>query len=394
MSEGAKDLHSHDTIRASGTCASKYERVLAAFEKNFNTVSVEGYRDLGASLCVMVEGETVVDLWGGHIDRQRSEPWKEDTMVCVFSVTKAVASICMHMLHERGVIDVDAPIAHYWPEFGGQGKSGITVRQVLSHQAGLMFSDAAADGKLWCHREMTGALEAKSPEWIPGTDGGYHSFTFGPILQEIVQRSTGKTLGHFLRHEVGAPLGIEFGFGLSDEENDRCSPFFVNEMNGTISAFRHDTRSSVYRCWKALPRDESFNSKNWRKLEFASLNGHGNARAIAKLFACLAGDGEVSGVRLLSPARVRNLSSQHWQGMDRFSESHARYNAGFQLSNEVYPFGGHPGSFGFYGIGGSVGFCDPASHLAFAYCGNNCISGASAASSLSSTIIDTVYRLL
>ena len=171
-----KDLHSHETIRVSGTCASKYEHVLAAFEKNFNTVSVEGYRDLGASVCVMVEGEVVVDLWGGHIDRQRSVPWKEDTTVCVFSVTKAVASICMHMLHERGVIDVDEPIAHYWPVFGGQGKSGITVRQVLSHQAGLMFADAAGDGKLWCPREMTGALEAKSPEWIPGTDGGYHSF--------------------------------------------------------------------------------------------------------------------------------------------------------------------------------------------------------------------------
>lgn len=230
--------------------------------------------------------------------------------------------------------------------------------------------------------------------WSRSTSPNYWkaSFTFGPIVQEIVQRSTGNTLGQFLRNEVVSPLGIQFGIGLSEEENARCSPFFVDETNGNISAFRRDTSSSVYRCWKALPRNESFNSENWRKLEFASLNGHGNARAIATLFASLAGDGEVGGVRLLSPSRVRDLSSELWHGMDRFSESHARYNAGFQLSNEVYPFGGHEGSFGFYGIGGSVGFCDPVNHLAFAYCGNNCISGASATNSLSSRLIETVYR--
>lgn len=387
-------MDSRKAIRASGTCASGYGPVLASFEKNFNAVSSEGYRDLGASLCVIVGGEVVVDLWGGHIDRERTLPWKEDTTVCVFSVTKAVASICMHMLHDRGVIDVDAPVAEYWPEFGRRGKDAITVRQILSHQAGLLFADAAREGKLWHTREMVDAIEAKSPEWSPGTDGGYHSFTFGPIVQEIVKRSTGRTLGDLLRHELTSPLGIQFGIGLSDEENELCSPFFVNELNGTISAFRHDTKSSVYRCWKALPRDETFNSEDWRKREFASLNGHGNARAIATLFGCLAGDGEIGAFRLLSPGRVRDLSRLHWQGIDRFSECHARYTAGFQMANDVYPFGGRAGSFGFYGIGGSVGFCDPANHLAFAYCGNNCISGGSASNSLSRTIVDKVYDVI
>lgn len=241
---------------------------------------------------------------------------------------------------------------------------------------------------------ITRALEQKKPEWIPGMDGGYHSFTFGLIVQELVQHVTGKSLGQFLRQEICEPLDLDIRIGLSDSELGRCSDFFVNELNGTIQAFRTDPQSPVYRCWKGISRAETFNSDTWRRHEFASLNGHSNAHSLAKLFACLANNGELNKMRMLSSAYLKDISRPHWEGVDRFSGQPGRFNAGFQMSNEISPLGGGQENYGFYGIGGSMSFCDPKNKIAFSYCSNKCIAGSSAENQLSLRLVESLYRLL
>ncbi len=378
----------------SGICKDGYEAVKQAFITNFEGNDHPGERDLGACVSVIVEGETVVDLWGGHLDLNRTIPWKEDTTICVFSVTKAVSSFCMYMLHDRKLIDFDEPVATYWPEFGQNGKETITIRMLLSHQAGLMYADDVPEGMLWEPGLIERALELKEPEWPPGTDAGYHSFTFGPIVQEVVKRVTGRSLGNFIRDEVAGPLGISFGIGLNNEENAKCAHFFGNDENGTLKAFRFDVGSIVHDCWKSLPRDEDFNSDNWRKREFASLNGHGNARALARLFYCIANGGEIDEVRLSSADTIKGAIQQHWAGIDRFGDCPGRFNAGFQMSNEYSPFGRRAQNFGFYGIGGSVGFCDPVNKVGFGYCCNRSISGAAGTSQLTVGLTDALYNVL
>ncbi|MCB1377674.1 MAG: beta-lactamase family protein [Alphaproteobacteria bacterium] len=377
-----------------GVCEDRFAALGKVFQRAIVDNSDVDDRELGACVSAVVNGKTVVDLWGGYLDQDRTMPWQRDTTVCVFSVTKAVAAFCIHVLHDRKVIDIDAPIAAYWPEFGQHGKEGITIRMVLSHQAGLLYTDDIAEGALWQSGAIERVLEAKSPEWGPGTAGGYHSFTFGPLIEAVVKRATGRTLGQLLRNDITGPLGLEFGIGLSDAENLCCSDFFTNEENGTINAFRHDKDSAVYRCWKALPRTESFNSEQWRKREFSSLNGHGNARSLARIFFCLANNGEIGGIRMLSSAHVDDISRPQWEGTDRFSEQPGRFNSGFQMSNELYPFGGRRDNYGFYGIGGSMAFCDPVNKLSFAYCRNNCIAGPAAENPVSLALVKALYESL
>lgn len=380
--------------KISGYCHDDFKSVKSAFGLNFDEDDGDCERALGACVSAVVDGETVVDLWAGYTDTNKTNRWREDTIVCVFSVSKAIASFCIYALYDRGVIDLDAPIAAYWPAFGQNGKADITIRMVLSHQAGLLNAETAPEGSLWQPGVLEGAIEAMAPEWTPGTEAGYHSFTYGPILQGIVRRVTGKTLGQFLRAEITGPLAADFYVGLSEEESARSAQFIGNDNNGTIGPFRNRPDTSIYEHWKALPRDEDFNSDNWRQREFSSLNGHGNARGLARLFSCIANGGELDGVRLLSLETVSDVTKQHWEGVDRFAEAPGRFNAGCQMSNELSPFGGRRSNFGFYGIGGSVGFCDPVNKVGFSYCCNKAITGPAGTSELSVRLIDAFYGAL
>lgn len=378
----------------SGFCHCDFKSVRKAFGLNFDEDDRDGERMLGGCVSAVVDGETVVDLWGGYANPDRTARWQEDTIVTVFSISKAVASFCIYVLYDRSIIDIDAPVASYWPAFAQNGKAEITIRTVLTHQAGLLNADSAREGSLWQTGALEGAIETMAPEWTPGTGAGYHSFTYGPILQGIVRRVTGKSLGRFLREEITEPLGADFFFGLTDEENARCAQFVGNDDNGTIGPFRHQPETTVYQHWKALPRDEDFNSDKWRRQEFPSLNGHGNARGLAQLFACIANGGELDGTHLLARKTIDDVTRQHWQGIDRFAEAPGRFNAGCQMSSDLSPFGGRRENFGFYGIGGSVGFCDPVNRIGFSYCTNRAITGAAGTSQLSVRLIEALYASL
>lgn len=376
-------------IEIHGICAPGFEHVRDAFALNFEASPAWDAPDLGACVSATLEGETVVDLWAGYRDADSLRPWEADTIVCVFSVTKAIAALCIHVIHDRGLLDIDAPISAIWSTFGQAGKERITTRMVLSHTAGLLRVDVP-EGSLYQNGTLISAIERMTPEWPPGERAGYHSFTQGPILQEIARRVTGQSLGNWLREELARPLSADFAIGLSDQEIAHCADVIVNEQNGTIAPFRGDPDSAVYKDWSALPRDELFNSQNWRRKEFSSLGGHGNARGIARLLAPLATGGVVAGKRLLSGQTVASAIAEHYSGHDVFAESDVRYAAGFQMSDATYPFSGSADAVGFHGIGGSLGFADPTRRLSFAYCCNRLIRGGAGTNPLSRNLVEAV----
>lgn len=378
------------SLTIQGTCAPGFDHLWEVFGANFAASCPEGDPDLGACVSLTLEGETVVDLWGGFCDAAATRPWNRDTIVCVFSISKAIAAVCMHVMRDRGLLDIDAPVAEFWPEFARAGKAGITTRMVLSHTAGLLRA-SVPEGSLWQPGVLLSAIEAMRPEWEPGTAAGYHSFTQGPILQEITRRVTGRSLGQFLRDELARALDATFASGLTADEVARCAEIIPNEQNGTIAPFRHCPSSAVYRDWAALPRDETFNSPDWRREEFFSLAGHGNARSVARLLAPLATGGVAAGRRIMASNIVASAIAEHWSGYDRFAEGSARYAAGFQLSDAAYPFSGSPYCVGFHGIGGSIGFADPSRRMSFAYCGNRLIAGSAGANPKSRRLIAACF---
>jgi len=271
---------------------------------------IESGQDLGASLAVTVDGEFALDLWGGWADEARTRPWQRDTITCVFSTTKTMLALAALVLVERGQLDLDAPVARYWPEFGAAGKSGVLVRHILSHTSGLSgweqpvtFEDTLHD---W--DKCTALLAAQEPWWTPGTASGYHSYTMGFLVGEVVRRVTGRTFGRYFAEEIAGPLGADFHIGLARSEFGRVSnvvPWPQLDVTGGA-----DPSSVAYKTMtNGPPKDlRVFWGDAWRQADLPAANGHGNARSVARLQSVVANGGEVGGVRLLSPAPSRASS--------------------------------------------------------------------------------------
>ena len=227
-----------------GVCDARFQGVREEFERNF---AERG--EVGASVCVMIEGRTVVDLWGGLADRHAGGPWERDTLGLVWSSTKGATALCAHMLCSRGRLDLDRPVSFYWPEFGQAGKDTITVRMLLDHQAGLpAIRRPLVPGGLYDWQYMIDALAAEEPFWEPGTRQGYHATTFGHLVGEVVRRVSGRPFDVFFRDEVAGPLGLDFHFGLPEEHEPRVAP--------TIRADPPppgEPRSRFLTPWQAIP---------------------------------------------------------------------------------------------------------------------------------------------
>ncbi len=207
------------TVEIEGDCAPRVAAVRDAFAANF-----AAGRKVGASFAATVGGESVVDLWGGHADRERTRPWQQDTIVNVFSTTKAMTALCAHMLIDRGLLDVDAPVARYWPEFAQSGKDQVTTRHLLSHTAGLAAIRRPLPSEaLYDWEQMVAALAAEGPWWAPGSTSGYHALTFGHLVGEVIRRVSGRTPGAFFRAEVAAPLRADFQIGLAASQEGRVA---------------------------------------------------------------------------------------------------------------------------------------------------------------------------
>ena len=369
-------------MKVQGYCAPRFAEVRAIFEKSF-----EAGEELGAALAFCLDGEVVVDLWGGHLDRERTRSWEPDTLVNTYSTTKGMTALCAHQLVERGLLDLDAPVASYWPAFAAEGKERIPVRWLLSHQAGLpavrrpLPPEAVYD---W--DTMTGALAAERPWWEPGTRHGYHALTFGFLVGEVIRRVSGRSVGSFLRENVTGPLGADFHIGLAAEDETRTSDLHGRmappspadggrEIPGPLGRLLRDMNDPTTMTGAAFQnppgRADRVNTRAWRAAEIPAANGHGTARALARIYGALARGGEQDGVRLLEPASIDRAREEQAFGPDAvLGGLPMRFGLGFMLRHDLMPISPSPGAFGHPGAGGSIGVADPDARLGFGYVTN------------------------
>lgn len=348
-----------------------WEAVQEAFEASF----AEGL-EVGAAVSVHHHGRKVVDLWGGWFDAAATQPYDHDTLQLVFSTTKGVAAVLLGMLIDRGLLDPEAPVAEYWPEFAAGGKGAVTVAQLVSHRAGLPFTEAPLslqDCLDW--DTVTAALAAQAPLWEPGSKHGYHALTYGWLAGELIRRITGLTPGAMLAKEVAEPLGLELWIGLPEAEEHRVSPMIpapppppeVAELVALMMGPQSmgGRALSMNGAFTDLGGGEmTFNTRPVHAAEIPAANGIGTARALSRLFAATIG--EVDGLRLLSPEVVERASTTLTSGPDACLLMETTFGLGFMTSGPMTPMAG-PGSFGHAGAGGSLAFAHPASGIGFAY---------------------------
>ena len=350
--------------RVRGYCAQGFEAVADRFQSNF----AEG-AELGAAVSVVVDGETMVDLWGGNRDRDAT-PWERDTIVCMMSVSKPFSALCIFLLADRGLIDIDSPVARYWPEFAQAGKADLPIRYVLDHRAGLP-AVAAPRGAIYDWDSMVKALEAQAPLWPPGSAAGYHVLTQGFILGEIVRRVSGLSLGASFQREFAGPLGIDFFIGTPESDQRRCATLFADADNPLFTRILPDTISLGGKAWAQLNAGEDFNTTAWRSAEISSANGHGNARAVARLYGMLAAGGSDGERRYLRGETIATMATEQ-HALTEIVNGRTYHQASGVLLNSppVVWMGPNPKAFGHHGVGGSVGFADPDARLGFSYCTN------------------------
>lgn len=285
-----------------GHCDERFTAVRTALEENFRDRG-----ELGAAVTVTVGGEVVVDLWGGWADTARTRPWQRDTLVNVWSTTKGPTALCAHILADRGLLDLDAPVARYWPEFAAAGKDKVLVRHLLSHRAGLSGLREPHSLQQLCDWELTTRrLAATEPWWEPGTQSGYHAFTYGFLVGEVVRRVSGLLPGAFLEREVTGPLGIDFRIGLPEQEAARAAELVhppAASSSEQAARFRQLPPAALAALANPVVGASEANTAEWRAAEIPAANGHGTARAVAALYGIFAGRGAYDGHRILSPRR-------------------------------------------------------------------------------------------
>ena len=295
-----------------GRCSNRFEPLRQLFE-----ALLASGDDLGASLALTVNGRFEVDLWGGWMDEARTRPWTEHTVVNVWSTTKTVTSLAALLLVDRGELDVDKPIAHYWPEFAAAGKQTITLGQVLDYTSGVSGWDppfAIEDMYDW--ERSTARLAAQAPWWPPGTASGYHALNHGHLIGEVVRRITGRGLKAFVETEIAKPLDADFHIGLPESEAYRCCPV-VPPPPLPIDFSALDPNSPVVRTFTGpLPDAAAANTPAWRAADIGAANGHGNARSVAKVQSVISNGGEAFGVRLLRHETVERIFTTRSRGVD------------------------------------------------------------------------------
>jgi CubicO group peptidase (beta-lactamase class C family) len=385
-------------VQVQGHCAERFEKVKEAFAGNF-----EKFDEVGAAVSVVLDGEAVVDLWGGYLDAARTQPWAGDTIVNVWSTTKGIVATCAHRLADKGLLDLDALVAEYWPEFAQTGKEKIRVRHVLSHQAGLpALREPLPAGSAFNWELMTGALAKEEPWWEPGTKHGYHAFTWGWLVGEVVRRVTGQSVGTYSRKEIAEPLGLDFHIGLGPEHDARTAqvispePPQPGESNFVMEMLR-DPQSMQFKVL-ANPPDlfapGVVNTRDWRAAEIPAANGHGNARAVARLYGALARGGEVDGVRVLSPEAIERATEEQVSGRDEVLGLNFTKALGFVLTSPDARLGPNPRAYGHSGAGGSLGFADPDSKVGFGYTMNRMLQEDTLTDPRWAPLIDAVYSAL
>ncbi len=371
----------------------RFAAVRDAFARNFID-----HAELGASVCVTVGSRVVVDLWGGHADEARTTPFGPDTLVNVFSVGKGLVALLTARLVGEGVLDVDEPVARHWPGFARAGKEEVTLRWLLTHQAGLpavrrrLPPNGMLDWDL-----MVRALEEQAPWWEPGTAHGYHVNTFGFLVGEVLRRATGRPVGTLLRELVADPLAADVHLGVPDAELARVGEFVwpsappdEAEPEGLdepgLLAF------NAYFNPSGLSGAGVVNTTAWRQAQIPSTNTHATARGIARVYAALAAGGALGSVRVVDAAVLQAATAEQASGIDRVLQRPTRFGLGFQLTQPERPLGPGDDAFGHFGAGGSLGFCDPEAEVGFGYAMNRL--GTRWRNPRNRALIDAVYACL
>jgi CubicO group peptidase (beta-lactamase class C family) len=374
------------SVTVHGDCDPAFARVAEAFAANFTE-----RQEVGAAVCVYADGRKVVDLWGGMADPASGKSWDEDTLVCMMSVGKGMAALSVHRLIQRGQIDLQAPMARYWSEFAQAGKGEITVAQVLGGKSGVLFADSAPPNSVMDWDAMTAAIARQPPAWPAGSRGAYQSMTMGFMLGELVRRVDGRRLNTFFQEEIAGPLGIDYVWGLDDEQNARTAPIIGNAAHHTVQAFA-DPSTNLGRAWRMRPVGPQFyNTDAFRRGVLPSSNGHGNARSVARVYAALAQGGALDGIDLLSIDEIETARTLQWAEVCAMTERPYRYALGFFLNTPgLVPMGDNPHAFGHPGAGGALGFADPEAGLAFAYSPNFMCAG-SGSGERCTALVDALY---
>jgi len=313
-------------VQIQGICDPRFVRVLEAFERN-----LESGEDIGSSAAIFIDGEPVVDIWGGYIDAARTRPWERDTIVNNFSTTKTMTALCALVLLDRRELDVDAPVTKYWPEFAVAGKKDVKVKHFLAHTSGLPgWTEQVAIADI-LDREKACALLARQEPWFkPGSTLAYHAITYGPLIGEVVRRITGKTLGTFFAEDIAGPLGADYHIGTGPECDARVSPM-IQGSPFLEAITENKVRDRVFMNPYCTPQIAS--SVEWRRGELGGSNGHGNARSVAAAQSVMSNGGEARGVRLFSAATCERALTIESDAVDLVMGLPLRFGLGYSLAS-------------------------------------------------------------
>jgi len=373
-----------------GKCDSKFESVANVLARSIQTDA-----DLGASFSATIDGETVIDIWGGHLDEARTSSWQEDTIVNVYSTTKTMSFLCALILADRGLLDFDNNVAEYWPEFAQNGKTGVKVWHIMDHAAGLSGLDqATTPADLYDWDKITGMLAAQKPWWEPGTASGYHAITQGFLIGELVRRITGKSIGQFFREEIAEPIDADFHIGVPEEHFPRIADLIPSQgsetsLSGTGGADSIATRTFASPSVNALTSRTS----EWRKAEIPAANGHGNARSVAKIQAYLACHGKVGDRRLFSEETAQSVMKERISGIDLVLDMQQSFGLGFGLNNPEAPLSPNKNTCFWGGWGGSAIIIDQDARASIAYVMNKMETGL-AGDMRSANLIGAFYQAI
>lgn len=349
-----------------GTVAPGFEPVRERFAANFQRA--DQCREVGAALTVFHGERCIVDLWAGHMDASRVQPWHKDTLLNVYSTTKGIVAVCVAMLVDRGVLSYDDTVATVWPEFAQNGKQHITIAQVLSHQAGLpAFEEPTTIKDLFDWDGRCAALAGQKPRWAPGEKTAYHPITYGYLAGEIVRRASGcRSIGEFVQQELAIPLAADFFIGLAPALQRRAAETLLpkNLVDPSALPSIEETRGSVT---NPMLHPQAANTAAWRQAEMPALNGHASADGIARIYAMLANGGAFQRHELLSPATIDRMTQVRSNRMDLTLGMEAQWAAGVVLNGTTTFFGPNPRAYGHSGWGGSFGCADPQQRLAIGY---------------------------
>ncbi len=374
----------------------QFAGVRAAFEANFAETD-----EVGAAVAVYRHGEPVVDLWGGWYAPDRKREWDRNTLVNVFSSTKGLVAFCANRLVEEGRLDLDAPVAQYWPEFAAAGKEGIPVRMLLNHQAGMAAVRRPLVLEDYFNWEtITTALAEQEPWWTPGEKHGYHAMTFGWLVGEVIRRVDGRTVGQYFREEFAAPLGLDAHIGTGAEFDARISPVIEPLADfATVPSAAFGESGSVG--FAAIYNPPLFNPggsavaarRDWKAAEIPAANGHATARSLARIYGGAANGGELDGIRLIGAEALTRGISEESNGDDAVLQIPTRFGLGWSLLGEATPFGAERRTFGHGGAGGSLGLDDLDGGIGFGYVMNR--MGADAVGDLRAfNLLSAVYAAL